>query len=221
LDDTWLLLGPNQQLGDLTLTAETLAAVVGTSAGVGSMAGGWAALWWRDHVPTSQRQLLHWVYVHVDDLLGATKTENIRRANRRFRLNRRLWFLPRPTRQAIADFFFFVPQYGGVTALPAPKRMARYVTLELGGGQVRRWFPRPFQAWNIQAVEVKPTSEANFLGEGYPGIVARKVAQAMRLTGTDQLEVASHPELGYIRYTRKGPAPEFRPVVPHEVSADA
>jgi len=200
---------------------DAFAAVFGLGGGAGMMVGWWAANWRRDHVPTSHQQLLRFVYTHVDDLLGATKTESIRRANARHRVMRK-WWIPRPLRRAWVDFFYFVPQYGGITVLPTTKRMGRYLQLEVADTRrSRSWFPKPYHSWNVQAVVVWPTSEANFLGEGYPGIVARKIAQALRLKSVDQLEVATHPELGYIRYTRKGPAREIRTDVPHEVGVDA
>lgn len=114
-------------MNDLTL------ALMGVSAGVGSAVGAWVALWWRDRVPTSQRHLVRKVYVHVDEIIGATKTENLRRANRRFKVQR---WLGRGTSgkgrkklgTAIADFFWPMPQLGtGTAALPSISRMGHYV----------------------------------------------------------------------------------------------
>jgi hypothetical protein len=203
------------------MRADTLAAAFGFGGGVGTMIGWWAALWRRDHVPFGQRQLLRYVYPYVDDRIGATKTENIRRANRRFIVVHKhrwyWWLVPKPARRAIADFFWPVPQLGtGTSALPGTKRMGRYVQLELTG---RPTFRKPYQVWNIQAVVVRPTSEVDVHAAFEPSL-ARWVAWAMRLKGPDQLEVEGHPELGYWRLARRGPAPEVRATVPHGVSAD-
>ena len=93
---------------------------------LGAVLGAWAALWQRDHIPLGQRGLLRHVYPYVDDRIGATKTENIRRANRRHHLYRRLWFLPKDTRVGIATFFWPTPQIGTGTAAfgsPAPPKI--------------------------------------------------------------------------------------------------
>jgi hypothetical protein len=194
-------------------------ALMGLSAGVGSVVGGWATLWWRDRVPFGRRQLLHHLYLYVDDRIGATKTENLRRANRRHHWWRRLWFLPKQARRSLLDFFWPVPQLGtGTAALPSTKRMGRYVQLELRGDAT---FGKPYQLWNVQAVVVRPTSEVDVHVHGFETSLARWVAWAMRLTGPDQLTVEAHPELGYWRLERKQPAPEFQPRVPMGVNADA
>lgn len=200
------------------MTGDQLAAVVGLSAGAGSVVGGWAALWWRDHVPFGRRQLLRHFYVYLDDRIGATKTENLRRANRRHHVWRRLWFLPKQIRLGIINWFWPVPQLGtGTAALPGLRRMGRYVQLELRGDAT---FRRPYQLWNVQAVVVWPTSEVDVHAAFVPSL-ARWGAWAMRLKDPDQLEVEAHPELGYWRLARKAPAPEFAPTVPHGVTADA
>ena len=182
-------------------------------------AGAWVALWWRDRVPTGHKRLLRYVFPYVDDRIGATKTEKVRRANARFRFMRKwwLWWIPRRAREGIADLLWFEPQYGGTTTLPGAKRMARYVTLEFGRPASRR---RPYRIWDIQAVVVRPTSEVDVHASFEPSL-ARWVAWALRLSGPDQLEVEARPELGYWRLARRGPAPEFAPTVPHAVAADA
>lgn len=186
---------------------------------LGVALGAWAALWQRDHIPLGRRGLLRHTYVYVDDRIGATKTENIRRANRRHHLYRRLWFLPKDTRVGIATFFWPTPQLGtGTAALPSTKRMGRYVQLELRGDTS---FRRPHQLWNIDAVIVRPTSEVDVHVGGFETSLGRWVAWALRLTGPDQIEVEAHPELGYWRFARKTPAPEFQPTVPVGVNADA
>jgi hypothetical protein len=201
------------------MTAEVLAPIIGLSAGVGSMIGGWVALWWRDHVPFGERQLLRHIYAYVDDRIGATKTENLRRANRRHHVWRRLWFLPKSIRMSILNWFWPVPQLGtGTAALPGVKRMGRYLQLELRG---RPTFAKPYQIWNIQAVIVRPTGEVDVHVHGFEASLARWVAWAMRLKGPEQLEVEAHPELGYWRLARRGPVPEVRATVPHGVGADA
>lgn len=197
-------------------------AVIGVSAGVGSVVGAWAALWYRDHVPFGQRQLLRHCYIYVDDRIGATKTENVRRANRRFRvIHKRVWYwwlVPIKVRRAIADYFWAVPQLGtGTSALPSTKRMGRYVQLELNGEAT---FRKPYRLWNIEAVVVRPTSEVDVHAAFEPSLV-RWVAWALRLKGPDQLTVEAHPELGYWRLARKAPAPEVPMTMPVGVNADA
>jgi hypothetical protein len=197
---------------------DTTLAIIGLSAGAGSVVGAWTALWWRDQVPFGQRQLVRHVYLYCDDRIGATKTENLRRANRRHHWWRRLWFLPKDARLGILNFFWPVPQLGtGTAALPSTKRMGRYVQLELNGAAT---FRKPYRLWNIQAVTVWPTSEVDVHAAFEPSLV-RWVAWALRLTCPDQLTVEAHPELGYWRLERKAPVPEFQPTVPVGVNADA
>jgi hypothetical protein len=202
--------------------SDATVALMGLSAGVGSVIGGWAALWWRDRVPFGHRQLLRHVYVYCDDRIGATKTENIRRANRRFRvIHKRAWYwwlVPITLRRSVADYFWAVPQLGtGTAALPSTKRMGRYVQLELSG---QSSFRKPYRLWNVQAVVVWPTSEVDVHAAFEPSLV-RWVAWALRLTGPDQLTVEAHPELGYWRLARRAPAPEMPTDVPVGVNADA
>jgi hypothetical protein len=209
------------------MTADLVLAVVGVSAGTGSAVGAWAALWWRDRVPFGHRQLLRHVFIHVDDRIGATKTENLRRANRRFRvIHKRTWYwwlVPNtkklPVRRGIADYFWAVPQLGtGTSALPSTKRMGRYVTLELRG---QATFRKPYRLWNIQAVVVRPTSEVDVHVAGFETSLARWVAWALRLTGPDQVTVEPHPELGYWRLSRKAAPVEIPTTMPVGVNADA
>jgi hypothetical protein len=200
------------------MSADTVAAVFGLGGGVGTMVGWWAANWHRDRVPFGERQLLRYIYPYVDDRIGATKTENIRRANRRHHVWRRLWFLPKQVRMSILNWFWPVPQLGtGTAALPGTKRMGRYVQLELRG---KPTFRRPYQVWNIHAVVVRPTSEVD-VHAAFEASLARWVAWALRLKGPDQLDVEGHPELGYWRLARKPAAREIRTDVPHEVGIDA
>jgi hypothetical protein len=100
----------------------------------------WGALWWRDRIPKNRRHRVRTIYIPCAEGLGATKTENVRRANRRFMVER---WLGRGTKQAngfngrprsrkklgtaIADFFWFEPQYGGTTTRPSVSRMGHYV----------------------------------------------------------------------------------------------
>jgi hypothetical protein len=205
------------------MTPEGMAAVVGISAGVGSFVGGWVALWWRDRVPFGQRQLLRHVYRYVDDRIGATRTEHIRRAQRRhIVINKRRWYwwlVPKALRRSVADYFWPVPQLGtGIAALPSTKRMGRYVQIECRGD--RPAFRKPYQLWNIQAVILWPTSEVDVHTGGFEPVLARWVAWAMRLAGPEQLEVEARPELGYWRLARRGPAREPRASTPHAVGAD-
>jgi hypothetical protein len=120
------------------LTRQLLVLVAVLLAGL--FLGGWAALWWRDRIPKNLRHLIRTIYIHCDETLGATKTENVRRANRRFMVERWLGQGTKQVRQAdgrtrsrkklgtaIADFFWFEPQYGGVTTRPSVARMGHYV----------------------------------------------------------------------------------------------
>jgi hypothetical protein len=189
----------------------------------GLFLGAWAALWWRDRVPFSRRQLLRHCYIYVDDRIGATKTENIRRANRRFRvIHKRTWYwwlVPIKIRRSIADYFWAVPQLGtGTSALPSTKRMGRYVTLELNGTAT---FRKPYRLWNVQAVVVRPTSEVDVHVAGFETSLARWVAWALRLTGPDQVTVDAHPELGYWRLSRRAPPVKIPTSMPVGVNADA
>lgn len=202
------------------MTAEVLAAVIGTSAGVGSVVGGWVALWWHDRPPTGHKRLLRYVFSHVDDRIGATAKEKVLRAGARFRFMRKwwLWWIPRPVRLRLADLLWFEPQFGGVTVLPGTRRMARYVSLEFNRPYQRL---RPYRLHDIHAVVVRPSSEVNPHRGDFAADLARWVAWALKLTGTDQLEVEARPELGYWRLARRGPAPEVRATVPFGVGADA
>lgn len=171
-------------------------------------------------VPAGYKRLLRYVFSHVDDRIGATQKEKVLRAGARFRFMRKwwLWWIPRPVRLRFADLFWFEPQYGGVTVLPGTRRMARYVTLEFGR-PYHRW--RPYRLWDIQAVVVRPSSEVNPHRGDFAADLARWVAWALKLKGTDQLEVEARPDLGYWRLARRGPAPERPTSVPMGVNADA
>jgi hypothetical protein len=214
------------------MTGEILLAVIGLSAGTGSVVGAWAALWWRDHVPYGHKQLLQHVYPYVDGRIGATTTENLRRAGRRFKIVhprwKKLWpllfLIPNtrklPVRQKIADYLWpEVKLAAGGNPLPEVKRMGRYVQLEMRGDAT---FGKPYQLWNIQAVIVRPTSEVDALASGFVPAVARWVAWAMRLSSADQLEIDDPKKtlpLGYLRFARKGPAKEMPTRPPHAVGA--
>lgn len=215
------------------MSAEILAPVIGLSAGIGSAVGWWAANWHRDHVPYGHKQLLQYFYPYVDGRIGATDTENLRRANRRHRVEhprakllqpltyrRLLWFLlPLIVRQRIANYFWpEVKLARGGNPLPEAERITRYIQLELNG---RSRFTKPYQVWNIQAVTIWPTSEVDVHVHGFETSLARWVAWAMRLKSPDQLDIEAHPELGYWRFARKGPVPERPTTVPVGVNADA
>jgi hypothetical protein len=219
------------------VTAEGMAAVVGLSAGVGSVVGGWVALWWHARVPFGERGLIRHIYVHVDEVLGATKTENIRRADRRHHVWRRLWFLPKDVRLGIINFFWPVPQYGtGTAALPGVKRMGHYVQIEWQVPPTRnriwllgRFGPLLYQRWNIQAVWLRWTAEAaanrdtfvEYLERGRP-TQGGGLAQALGLEWkAGMFEHTWDREASLVRFARRGPAREIRTDVPHEVGVDA
>lgn len=210
------------------------------SAGAGAALGGWAALWWRDRVPMGQRRLYRTVFPYLDDRLGATKKENQIRANRRFKvIHKRAWYwwlVPIAVRRAVADYFWAVPQIGGggASALPSTKRMAQYLTLELGPPaqpkglleHVLAWFGvRPYRRWSITAIQVRPTSEVSALAGQYPGSLIPWVAWALGLASADQVAIdppaAETLGDGYLRYARKGPAPDIPMGMPTGVNADA
>ena len=201
-------------MNDLTL------ALMGLSAGVGSAVGAWAALWWRDHAPMGHGKLTRRLYVHVDEHIGATKTENQVRAGKRFAAQRPIWRggLGKNLGRAWADTWWPVPQFGGTSARPSTKRMRAYIQLEMG--RSRSW-TKPYRIWDIQAVTVHWTSESAALVGDFPKNVGRKVAQALRLESVDQLEWTVDHDRGCIRYERKAPAPEFQPTVPVGVNIDA
>lgn len=195
-------------------------AVIGASAGVGSFVGGWVALWWRDRVPRGIQWLIHRIYKHVDDLIGATKNENQDRADRRRkiiqpRLKGWRWMLrliPKTVRQGWADYREPIPRLGaGANPLPEIDRMAQYVHLELVDKR------RIYHLWDVVAVTVFWTSEAAALVGDFPKNVGRKVAQALRLESVDQLEWTVDYDRGCIRYARK--AKIERVAVPAHVPA--
>jgi hypothetical protein len=198
-------------------------ALAGVCLGLGSAVGWAACIWWRDRAPTTQRALVRRVYRHVDDLLGATKTENQIRAGKRFAVKRPIWRggLGRQLGRAWADTWWPVPQLGtGTAALPSTKRMAAYVQLEVRA--TRSWWVRlrrPYGTWDIVAVTCWWTSESNAMTEGFAANVGRKVAQAMRLDSLDRLEWDINWDLGRIRYARRGPAPEMPTQPPAAVGA--
>lgn len=202
------------------MNAELLLALVGLSGGVGT-AVGWAACnWWRDRVPLGQAQLVRRVFVHVDELIGATKTENQVRAGKRFRVMRPWWRggLGRQLGKAWADTWWPVPQFGGTTARPTTKRMGAYVRLEFGRPSR---LGRPYRIWDIAGVSVFWTSEAAPLTGAFAENVGRKVAQALRLESVDQLSWTVDHARGCIRYERKRPAEPIPMDVPVGVNADA
>jgi hypothetical protein len=96
--------------------------------------------------------------------------------------------------------------------------MGAYVRLEFG--RPKR-VGRPYRIWDIDAVTVWWTSEAAALVGEFPKNVGRKVAQALRLEGVDQLEWTVDYDRGCIRYTRKAPPVEVPMTMPVGVNADA
>jgi len=210
--------------------ALVLLLVVAFGVAAGSYAlGWWAALWWRERVPFGMQQLTRLVYVHVDEVLGATKAENQRRANARFRvIHKRRWFwwlVPNwrklPIRRAIADYFWAVPQLGtGTSALPSVRRMGWYVQLELGRTPTRR---HPARRWDIQSVWLRWTSEAGantasfiqWLEQGRPG-QGGGLAQALGLEWTPGLfEHKRDWSRDRVRFDRTRPA-----AVPDDLGAE-
>jgi hypothetical protein len=227
------------------MSGDLLLAVIGLSAGTGTAVGAWAALWWRDHAPFGEHQLVAMVFAHVDEVLGATKWENTRRANRRHKIiDRPPWWLwwtllagknGRQARISIASFFWPVPQFGtGTAALPTFRRMGYYVQLEFQVEPTRnrywllgRFGPLLYQRWNIQAVQLRWTSEAaanrdtfvEYLERGRPS-QGGGLAQALGLEWkSGMFEVTKDYPLSLIRFARKGPAKEMPTRPPHAVGA--
>ena len=203
---------------------DAILAVFGLGGGAGMMVGWWAANWWRDRVPSGEQWIIRRIYKHVDDLIGATKTENQDRADRRRRIiqprfkgwRRFLWLIPKKVRAAFADYREPLPRIGpGVNPLPEIERMAVYVQVEFRRPQ------RTYHLWDVVAVTVFWTSESAALTGNFPENVGRKVAQALRLEGVEQLAWTVDYDAGCIRYTRKPAAREIRTDVPHEVGVDA
>jgi gas vesicle protein len=206
---------------------------------LGAALGAWAALWWRDRIPKSQRWLIRHIYTHVDEVLGATKTEHIRREKRRFMVQR---WLGRGTRQvqrnngrvrtrkklgtAIADFFWDVPATGtGIAALPSVRRMGHYVKVKHSHKPTRR---NPAHRWDVQEVWLRWTSEAaanrdnfvDYLERGRP-TQGGGLAQALGLEWKpDLFEHTKDYRTSTVHFTRKAPAPEFQPRMRVGVNAD-
>jgi hypothetical protein len=99
---------------------------------VGAAVGVWADRTIRAFPARRKYSPIREVYKSVDEVLGATKTENQARADLRFRvIHRRRWWwwlVPHKTRLALANYFWPVPQLGtGMAALPTEKTMRTYV----------------------------------------------------------------------------------------------
>jgi hypothetical protein len=123
-------------------------------------------------------------YKCVDEVLGATKTENQKRADLRFEVIHRRrwwwWFVPRKSRLALANYFWPVPQIGtGMAALPTEKTMGTYVEQVGPGDYWLRYTSevaanRPvFLEYLIQGHPTKGGGLAQALGLPYePGMFA-------------------------------------------------
>jgi hypothetical protein len=116
------------------MTDATLA-LMGVSAGIGSMAGAWVALTWRNRHPTRTEKLTRRIYRHLDEIIGATKAEDQIRADRRwvmiFKRRWYWWLVPKSVRVQIADFMNPTPPQaaGGVRPLPSDRRIRHYVQM--------------------------------------------------------------------------------------------
>jgi len=130
--------------------------------GVAFGAAGFAlGRWQRDRVAYSHRRILAFVFKHLDEVIGATKSENARRASYRFKIRRIPPLgLGRVLGGRVADLFWPpVPQAGGIAALPGIRRMGRYVKLGLPARP--KWRPwHRFHRWDVRWVEVHYSSEA-------------------------------------------------------------
>lgn len=196
-------------------TALLLLALVGVAA-----AGFGLGRYVRDRIAYSHRRLVYLVYKHLDEVIGATKSENVHRAGMRFKVGRipPLGFGKRVGR-VVADLFWPVPQYGGTTALPSIRQMGRYVKLGL---PARPGWRRRYHRWDIRWVEVRYSSEAgantpNFiewLERGRP-VQGGGLAQALGLEWTPGLfEHTRDWSRDRVRFDRTRPA-----VVPADLPA--
>jgi hypothetical protein len=158
---------------------------------------------------TSKSRIIRRIYRHVDDPLGATRFENNRRASRR----RVLAFFS----LGLANLVYPVTQYGGVNALPSTGRMRRYVQLEFGHAPA---WPRLWRVWQVDAVTLRWTSEANALGQGFGDLLARKVAQALILKSPSDLEQFPAFDEGYFLLRRVKPARDVPSTVPFGEATD-
>jgi hypothetical protein len=110
-------------------------ALMGVSAGIGSMVGAWVAMWWRNRHPTRTEKLTRRVYRHLDEIIGATKAEDQIRSDRRWVIiaKRRWywWLVPKDVRLAIANFLNPTPPQaaGGVRPLPSDRRIRHYIQM--------------------------------------------------------------------------------------------
>lgn len=169
--------------------------------------------WWALSQPrrVSYRRLLRRVYRHVDEVLGARKWENDRRASRRRLVQ---WFS-----HDLANLLYPMAQYTGAAALPATRRMQRYVHLTL---PARRPWQR-YHRWEVRSVWLSWTPEAAANGGNFVEWLERGrpregggLAQALGLEWTAGLfEHTFDRDRDRIRFDRTRPA-----VVPDRLDAD-
>jgi hypothetical protein len=84
----------------------------------------------------------------------------------------------------------------------------------VGGG------PRLWRVWQVDAVTLRWTSEANALGQGFGDLLARKVAQALILKSPSDLEQFPAFDQGYFLLRRVKPAPDVPSTVPFGEATD-
>jgi len=159
----------------------------------------------------SRRRILRRIYRHCDEVLGARKFENDRRASRR----RLLQFFSHD----LANLVYPSVQFAGAAALPSARRMARYVVLDL---PAKPW-PQRYHRWDVRSVTLRWTSEAganaaNFiewLERGRP-VQGGGLAQALGLEWTPGLfEHKRDWSRDRVRFDRTRPA-----AVPDDLSAE-
>ena len=159
---------------------------------------------------TSRRRLVRRVYRHCDEVLGARKFENDRRASRR----RLLQFFSHD----LANLIYPATQFAGAAALPSPRRMRWYVVLDL---PPRRPWQR-YHRWDIRSVTLRWTSEAAANGANFIEWLTRGrplqgggLAQALGLAWTPGLfEDTLDWSRDRVRFDRTRPA-----IVPDDVAA--
>jgi len=173
-----------------------------------------ALAWWVVGAPRrlSKRRLLRRCYRHCDEVLGARKFENDRRATRHH-------YLAFFAGQRLANLLYPRAQLGGTAALPPLRRMTRYVALDL---PARSW-PQRYHRWDVRSVTLRWTSEAganaaNFiewLERGRP-VQGGGLAQALGLEWTPGLfEHKRDWSRDRVRFDRTRPA-----AVPDDLGAE-
>ena len=200
----WVVVGLWLDLPGPIVAGTAMVALVGAVVAAAVPAARALHRWW-----TGESALVRRIYVHVDEVLGARRFE----ADRAATLRRRTALISKE----LAGLLWPSTQLHAV-ALPRQGRMRRYVQVEFAGN--RSW-QRRWQPWQVQAVTLWWTSEANALADGFQMLLGRRVAQSLRLTRGDEVEPAPKWDAGLITFTRRKPAVPPRADVPYAEAPDA